>query len=114
MRALPHKNIKIDLIELFLQKGEWSDYEKIKSHCSSENRRKQLDEIIQRGRDSKFGWRIPIIEIYLKERIYEKALKEVLERKSLHTLSEYQKNLADIVMRIENYIIHSTRIHDFI
>ena len=85
---------KQNLINLFIQNREWSDYEKLKEICTEEEWKEKIITIITNGllKERIIGG--TIIELYLKEEMFEQALKHVIAQKSLFTLSLYHKYLA--------------------
>jgi len=93
----PEKH-KENLKMLFLQTIDWSFYEKLKK-MSGEQWNSVLREMVEhfssRNGDGRFEERTTIIEIYLREDMFEAALKEALARKSLRILSMYYRHLAE-------------------
>ncbi len=85
---------KQNLITLFLQDNEWDDYEKLKRLYSGREWEKTLAEIINRLSKDRFGREDTIVEIYLREKMFEKALKHVISREDLYYLSRYRKDLS--------------------
>ncbi|MCK5767251.1 MAG: SWIM zinc finger family protein [Candidatus Atribacteria bacterium] len=87
---------KQNLINLFIQNRDWNDYERLKEICSKEEWNEKILSIIinnlSKDRD-RFSSDL-IINIYLKEKIFEKALELVLAKKSLFTLDTYYKDLS--------------------
>lgn len=101
---------KQNLVNLFIHNRDWNDYEKLKEICSEEDWKKLFSTIINnlsKDRD-RFGGEDTIINLYLKEGMFEQALKQVLTKRNLHTLSIYYKYLRknflkDILMLTKNY-----------
>lgn len=85
---------KQNLINLFIQNRDWNDYEELKTICSAEEwEEKILPIIISTLLNDRFG-RNTIIELYLKEGMFEQALKQVIAQKNLYTLNIYHKYLS--------------------
>jgi uncharacterized Zn finger protein len=91
---------KENLKKLFYQELDWSYYEKLKK-LSGNLWNSTLPEIIEHfsSRNARYDdyddADTILIDIYVKERMFEAALKEVVRRKSLRILSKYYKHLAD-------------------
>ncbi len=84
-----------NLKRLFFEEKDWSYYEKLKK-LARDRWTSVFQEIIERfssPRSDTDG--MILIDIYLKEKMFDKALKEVLARKNLYTLSKYYKQLAE-------------------
>jgi hypothetical protein len=86
---------KQNLINLFIQDRNWNDYERLKEICSEEDWKKILSIIINGLSKDRFGSKDTIINIYLKEKMFEQALKQVLAKRSLFTLNMYHKDLSE-------------------
>ena len=86
---------KQNLINLFIQDRDWNDYEKLKELCSEEEWKKIFPVIINGLSKGGFGSKDTIIGIYLREGMFEQALKRVLGRGSLFTLNMYHKDLSE-------------------
>lgn len=84
---------KQNLIALFIQDRNGDDYERLKELCSEEEWKKTLSVIINGLSKGGFGSKDTIIGIYLREGMFEEALKHVLAQRSLFTLSMYHKDL---------------------
>lgn len=86
---------KQNLIDLFIQNRDWNDYEKLKEACPEEEWQKEILPSIINGllEDRVRGG--TIIELYLKENMLEQALRQIIEQKSLFTLSLYYQYLAE-------------------
>lgn len=89
-----------NLRELFLQDGDWDYYDKLKKLCSDEVEwQKEFSEIV--GNLSRRGQRVYdydehlLIDIYLKEKRFDKALGEVLSKKNLQILDRYYSQLSE-------------------
>lgn len=85
---------KQNLINLFLQDRDWNDYEKLKEICPKKDWKEILSKIINNLSEDNFNINT-IIELYLKESMFEKALKQVLAKRSLSTLNMYHKDLSE-------------------
>ena len=85
---------KENLVALFLQSIDWNDYEKLKKACSQEKWDKMLSYILSNLSKSRFGAKDTIINIYLREGMFDQALQHVLAQKNLHTLAWYHKELS--------------------
>ena len=87
---------KENLIKLFIQNKDWNDYERLKEISSKEEWKEKIFSIIinnlpkDRGRFNSDT----IIDIYLKEKMFEEAFEQVLAKKSLFTLDTYYKDLS--------------------
>ena len=85
---------KENLVALFLQEMDWNDYEKLKKACSQEEWDKMLSFIISNVSKDRSWGRDIIIDIYLREGIFEQALEQVLTQKNIYTLAKYHKDLS--------------------
>jgi hypothetical protein len=89
-KQFPEK-YKQNLIKLFIQNRDWNDYERLKEISSKEEWKEKILSLIinnlPKDRDT-------IIDIYLKEEMFEEALEQVLAKKSLFTLDTYYKDLS--------------------
>ena len=87
---------KQNLINLFIQNKDWNDYERLKEICSKEDWKEKILSIIINNlpKDRDRFSRDTIIDIYLKEKMFEEAFEEVLAKKSLFTLDTYYKDLS--------------------
>lgn len=85
---------KENLVTLFLLDSDWNDYEKLKEACSQEEWGKMLSFIISNVSKDRFWGRNIIIDIYLKEGMFDQALKHLLAQKNLYTLAQYHKDLS--------------------
>jgi len=87
---------KQNLINLFIQNRDWNDYERIKKICSEEEwKEKILSLIINSLSKDRDGFSSDvIINLYLREEMFELALKQVLAKRNLYILSIYYKHLS--------------------
>jgi uncharacterized Zn finger protein len=90
----PEKYREISL-SLFLLTREWKYYERLKMALSPEEWHGLLQKIVARLSKERFH-RDTLIEIYLREQMYDDALGEVLAKKNISTLSMYQNKLAHL------------------
>lgn len=86
---------KQNLTTLFIQDGDWNDYQRLKELCSKKEWRERFSGIINALSKDKAGSKDIIIGIYLREGMFEEALKHVLARGSLFALSIYHKDLSE-------------------
>ncbi len=86
---------KQNLVTLFIEDRNWDDYETLKELCSEEEWKKIFSVIINGFSKDRFGSKDTIISMYLRERMFEEALRHVLARRSLFTLSIYHKDLSE-------------------
>ena len=84
-----------NLKNLFFQEGEWSHYEKLKKLSSQQEWNEILQKIIKHFSDERktFG-ESKLIDIYLKEEMFEEALKKVLATNNLYILKHYHQDLS--------------------
>jgi hypothetical protein len=113
MSSNPEK-YKENLLWLFLNINEWKYFEALKASVS-ESWKDILPRIIDslsQGRFGIFGISI-LIDVYLREELYDVALKSVLESRSLSFLANYHKDLAG---RYPNEYFQAYRelIHSFV
>jgi len=94
-RKADPKRYRETLQSLFLTEGDWKYYDTLKKASPLEEWSQRLGEILARCSDPRLGrlGRDKIIDIYLKERMYDQALSNVLSQKSLFALSRYQDKL---------------------
>lgn len=88
---------KQNLITLFVQDRQWSDYDRLKELCSQEEQEewdRVFSAIISELSKGRFGSKDTIIHIYLREGMFAQALEQVLAQRSLSTLSHYHKELS--------------------
>jgi hypothetical protein len=98
-QTLSPEKYKENLKKLFYQTTDWEFYEKLRKF-SGKHWCSMLQEIVEyysSGHDLNDyrDYGDILIDIYVREKMFESALKEVLARKSLHTLSRYYKPLAE-------------------
>ncbi len=86
---------KEQLLSLFLLSGEWKYYERLKAAVSKEEWKEMLDKILAHIGIEGYG-RTKLIEIYLREQMFDAALEEVMAQKSIHRLRDYHKKLANM------------------
>ncbi len=89
------ENLKI----LFFEELDWSYYEKLRK-LSGDQWSSVLQEILKHfssnpKRDYDDGDGTILIEIYVREKMFDSALKEILARRSLRVLSRYYKRLSE-------------------
>ena len=85
---------KENLVALFLQDRKWDDYEKLRRVCSQEEWSQLLSVIISDLPKRGFSSEDTIIDIYLREEMFDKAIEGVLAQRNLSTLSRYHKELS--------------------
>ncbi len=83
-----------NLLFLFVQEHKWSDYDSLKELCSQKEWKKMFSIIIEKLLKEKPFNRDIITRIYLKEEMFEEALKRIIKEKSLYALSRYHKDLS--------------------
>jgi hypothetical protein len=84
------------LLSLFFLRGDWKHYERLKKESSSlEQWQETLNKIIAKFSGKGYG-RARLIEVYLREQMYDAALKAVIGQKSIQELSQYHKRLAEM------------------
>ena len=94
-RETDPEKYKEQLLSLFLLSGEWKFYERLKAAASKEEWRETLDKILAQIGIGGYG-RTKLIEIYLREQMFDAALEEVMAQKSIHSLMDYHKKLANM------------------
>ena len=85
------------LQSLFLQSGDWQYYGPLKKSSKPEEWQERLGNLLSHfaeNRSTDWSGRSKLIDIYLKEKMYDQALTEVLAKRSLSTLRSYQNDLA--------------------
>ena len=87
---------KENLLFLFIQDLEWSNYESLKELCSQEEWERMFSVIIKKFSRGKLYNKDIIIRIYLKEGMFEQALEKIIKNKNLYTLGTYYKDLSTI------------------
>ncbi len=87
---------KQNLINLFIQNRDWNDYERLKEICPEKEWKEKILSIIINNlpKDRNRFSSDTIIDVYLKEEMFEEALEQVLAKKSLFTLDTYYKDLS--------------------
>ena len=91
------KKYRDTLQTLFLQSGDWQYYGPLKKACQPEEWQERLGMLLAHfaeNRSADWSGRSKLIDIYLKEKMYDQALTEVLAKRSLSTLRQYQNDLA--------------------
>jgi hypothetical protein len=91
------KKYRDTLQSLFLQSGDWQYYGPLKKASKPEEWQERLGKILAHfaeKRSTDWSGRSKLIDIYLKEKMYDLALTEVLAKRSLSTLRLYQNDLA--------------------
>ena len=76
---------KEQLLSLFLISGEWKYYERLKMAAPKEEWQETLDKILAHFAADRYG-RGKLIEIYLREQMYDAAMREVMAQKSISQL----------------------------
>jgi hypothetical protein len=97
-RKADPKKYRETLQSLFLTEGDWKYYDSLKKASPPEEWSQRLEAILEYYKEvtrwGGFG-RERVIDIYLKEGMYDKAISNVLGHKRLFTLSTYQNELGD-------------------
>ncbi|MDD2753963.1 MAG: hypothetical protein PHS80_00410 [Methanothrix sp.] len=91
------KKYRDTLQALFLQSGDWKYYGPLKNASKPEEWQERLGKILvhfAEKRSTDWFGSSKLIDIYLKEKMYDLALTEVMARRSLLSLRHYQKDLA--------------------
>jgi len=90
------KKYRDTLQSLFLQSGDWQYYGPLKKASKPEEWQERLGKLLAHFAENRSDWsgRSKLIDIYLKEKMYDQALTEVLAKRSLSTLRQYQNDLA--------------------
>ena len=91
------KKYRDTLQSLFLQSGDWQYYGPLKKASKPEEWQERLGKLLAHfaeKRSTDWSGRSKLIDIYLKEKMYDQALTEVLAKRSLSTLRQYQNDLA--------------------
>lgn len=83
---------KENLLWLFLNTKEWKYYEALKTSFS-ESWNDILPRIINSLSQDRYGIS-KLIDVYLKEEMYDMALRKIMDSRSLSLMSEYHKDLA--------------------
>lgn len=99
--ALPPEEYEENLATLFYQELDWMYYEKLKKVVGTRwnaTLRGMIDHFSSRHTrydDYDYAGGATLIEIYLKEKMFDAALKEVIGRRSVRTLGKYHRRLAE-------------------
>ena len=91
------KKYRDTLQSLFLQSGDWQYYGPLKKSSKPEEWQERLGKLLAHfaeNRSTDWFGSSKLIDIYLKEKMYDQALTEVLAKRSLSTLRQYQNDLA--------------------
>ena len=83
------------LLSLFLISGEWKYYERLKMAAPKEEWQETLDRILAHFAADRY-YKGKLIEIYLREQMYDAAMREVMSQKSISSLRAYHKDLANL------------------
>jgi hypothetical protein len=86
---------KEQLLSLFLMSGEWKYYERLKMAASKEEWQETLNRILADFAADRY-YKGKLIEIYLREQMYDAAMREVMSQKSISSLRSYHKDLANL------------------
>ena len=89
------KKYKENLLFMFHQDRSWKHYETLKSISSDEEWKSLFGDMLDHFSQGPFG-RDMRIKMFLREKMYDEALREVLEANSLSTLKQYQRELAGL------------------
>jgi hypothetical protein len=94
-RETNKEKYKEQLLSLFLLSVEWKYYERLKAAALKEEWKDTLDKILAHFAAKGYG-RTTLIEIYLREQMFDEAIGEVMAQKSIHSLRGYHKKLANM------------------
>jgi len=85
-----------NLKKLFYQERNWRYYERLKKLSGAQwsSTRQEMIEHFS-SRDNEYGDGSILIDIYVREKMFDAAIKKVIERKNLQTLSWYYGQLAE-------------------
>ena len=83
------------MLSLFLISGEWKYYERLKDAATKEEWQETLDKILAHFAADRYR-KGKLIEIYLREQMYDAAMREVMAQKSISSLRAYHKKLANL------------------
>ncbi len=86
---------KQQLLSLFFISGEWNYYERLKAAETDGEWKETIDKILAHFAGDRYG-RGRLIEIYLREKMHDAALREVMAQKSIQSLRTYHRRLADL------------------
>lgn len=87
------------LHSLFIDSNDWQYYERLKRACSPEEWQERLGRIMDYY--SKDGFRdlfggSTLVDIYIREKMHDKALEMVLSKNSLNALRHYHNDLSSL------------------
>jgi len=99
------------LLSLFLSSGEWKFYEQLKGAATKEEWQEALDKVLAHFSADRYG-KTKLIEIYLRERMHDDALRLVMAEKSISTLRTYHKKLANLYPK-EYFAAYAELIYPF-
>lgn len=88
------QKLKQNLIALFIQEGKWDDYERLKKLCLGQEWKKIFPDIIKGLSKEELSHEDLIVNLFLREELFEDALERVLQSGSLLTLKMFHKDLA--------------------
>jgi hypothetical protein len=86
---------KLNLKNLFYQEKSWNHYDTLKKIVSKEDWVEIFNEIIKHFTRAEYHNSYRIIDIYLREEMFEKALRTVINTNSLDVLNSYHGVLSD-------------------
>ena len=86
---------KLNLINLFYQEKSWKYYDTLKKIMTKEEWIEIFNEIIKHFTKAEYPDENMIIDIYLREEMFEKALRTVINTNSLDVLNSYHGVLSD-------------------
>lgn len=86
---------KLNLKNLFYQEKNWKHYDTLKKIVSKEDWVEIFNEIIKHFTKAEYHNSYMIIDIYLREEMFEKALRAVINTNSLDVLNSYHGVLSD-------------------
>jgi len=89
------EKLKQNLIALFIQEGKWDDYERLKKLCPGQEWKKIFPDIIKGLSKEEFRHEDLIVNLFLREELFEDALERILQSGNLMTLKTFHKDLAD-------------------
>lgn len=89
------EKLKQNLIALFIQEGKWDDYERLKKLCPGQEWKKIFPDIIKGFSKEEFRHEDLIVNLFLREELFEDALERILQSGNLMTLKTFHKDLAD-------------------
>lgn len=86
---------KLNLINLFYQEKSWKYYDTLKKITTKEEWIEIFNEIIKHFTKAEYPDENMIIDIYLREEMFGKALGTVINTNSLDALIDYHRDLSD-------------------